>query len=138
MQSAKKWQQHCLGWPGRLRGLATKICCGFVKRAATQKTNRSGNKSLTEHPPLFTSSPPLLMTHILLNECHIAGNGMRDAAAALHPRHIHLCVAARTLDSRSGWDSGCLPACSASLPASQSPLQLLLLQPNQATVKVTF
>lgn len=24
------------------------------------------------------------MTHILLNECHIAWNGMRDAAAALH------------------------------------------------------
>lgn len=91
----------------------------FCKNGCHAKTNRSGNKLLC-----LLSAPT--MTHIFLNECHMATamgqclewfgmvqNGMGDASMHLHS--LSLCVGSRT-------------CC----------MLLLLLSSQTATVKVTF
>lgn len=60
----------------------------FCKTGCHAKTNRSGNKSV-DAPPC--PSPPLLMTHILLNECHIAWNGMEWEMEWEMPRGTFTC-----------------------------------------------
>lgn len=129
MQSAKKWQASA--WAGCVPE-ATKICCGFVKRAATQKTNRSGNKSLTARLPYCpsyyrTPTFPLLMTYICLT--NVTWPGMGDAALHRLPRDTFTYVLPHVRSTPVLVAVAVLPAPCPS-PACRPACLLFFLKPN--------